>query len=354
MNTIQRAILGELLPGFLLSLITLNFILMMEKLMRLSRLLSTVGASLADMARIILYIQPELLIFTSPMSLFIAVLLTYGRLGMDNELTVLGSSGMSFGSLSRPAFVLGAAAAAAGLFISFFLAPRGAFTLRETVTGIIAERAPYAIKEGAFTTAFGGIVIHVREKPSKDTLKGIFIHDGRDEKRPRTLYAESGTVTGGQGYDISLSLSEGRMHIPEGGHSTLLEFGSYELSLPLVLQTPKKRLGELSPMKLVELHRKGGWGGTEAVLELHRRLTLPLVNVAFMFLGPPLALIAGKRGRYGGLMLGFIVIGAYYAMLIYGENLVRNATVPHYAGSWAPIVVLGVVSALAYVKAASK
>ena len=74
MYILHRSILRELLISFLLSVVFLNFTLMMEKLLRLSRLLSSVGASPLDIAQIIFYLQPQLFILTIPMAMLLSVL----------------------------------------------------------------------------------------------------------------------------------------------------------------------------------------------------------------------------------------------------------------------------------------
>jgi lipopolysaccharide export LptBFGC system permease protein LptF len=74
MKIIHRSILRELILTFILSLASLNFILMMEKLLRLSRFLSGVGTSILDMAKIILFLQPQLFILTIPMAFLLSTL----------------------------------------------------------------------------------------------------------------------------------------------------------------------------------------------------------------------------------------------------------------------------------------
>ena len=106
MKIIHRSIFKELVLTFLLSLASLNFIIMMEKLIKLSRLLSGVGTSFIDMVRIILLLQPQLFLLTIPMALLLSTLLVYGRLNMDNELIILRTSGMKFRELSTPVVIL--------------------------------------------------------------------------------------------------------------------------------------------------------------------------------------------------------------------------------------------------------
>jgi lipopolysaccharide export system permease protein len=61
-------------------------------------------------------------------------------------------------------------------------------------------------------------------------------------------------------------------------------------------------------------------------------------------MGTPLALIAGKSGRLGGLAIGLLVFTAYYMLLIYGENLVMAGKIPHFIGAWSPCMLLGIAS----------
>ena len=104
MKILHRSILKELILTFILSLASLNFILMMEKLLRLSRVLSGVGISVIDMAKLIMYLQPQLLLLTVPMAFLLSTLLVYGRLNIDNELVIMRMSGMDFKQIIANSF----------------------------------------------------------------------------------------------------------------------------------------------------------------------------------------------------------------------------------------------------------
>ncbi len=83
-------------------------------------------------------------------------------------------------------------------------------------------------------------------------------------------------------------------------------------------------------------------------LEMHRRVSLPFLCIILVFLGTPLSMIAGKSGRLGGLSIGLGVFTVYYALLIYGENLVRAGRIPHYIGAWGPSIILVLYSLWAF------
>ncbi len=110
MNTIQKSIFREIFIVLPIIVLCLNFVLMMEQVLKFSVVLSGVGSFFTDFLKIILLIQPQLLILTLPMSFLLALLLTYGRMNMDSEIVVMRAVGMSMGQISFPAVIVGIAA----------------------------------------------------------------------------------------------------------------------------------------------------------------------------------------------------------------------------------------------------
>jgi lipopolysaccharide export system permease protein len=349
MKIIYRSIVKELVIAFFLSLASLNFILMMEKLLKLSRILSGVGTSITDMARLILYIQPQLFLLTIPMALLLAVLLIYGRLNTDNELVILRTSGMDFKGISMPVVMLGLSCFLLNLAISFYIGPISSITLREEVTNIIKLRTPLAIEEGRFNSSFKDIQIFVKEKTSDRTVRGIFIYDSRDKNEPRVLVANEGQISTQDGLNINLFLKDGYVNIAKGDSTTEVFFKKYNMVLKLETDMPAKRNADLTPFELIEKLKKAGKRQALVLYpEIYRRFSLPLLCIILIFFGPPLSMIAGKTGRLGGLTLGLAVFTVYYMLLLYGENLVRADKIPHYIGAWSPIVILSIFALLMF------
>ena len=343
MLLIHRTIFKELLVSFLLSILFLNFTLMMEKLLRLSRILSGVGASLADIARIVLYLQPQILILTLPMALLLSVLLVYGRMNTDNELVVLRGSGMSFRSISLPVLSLGLFCFVAGIAMSFSLSPASSTLLRKNLMEILTRRAPMTIEEGIFNTAFKGIIILVREKPSPDRLSGIFIVDDRNKAEQKIITAREGKLVPGED-TLSFSLSSGHVYITKEDTFTEIEFGRYHFTLNPSIEPADRKKSEMTPGELLKAARESPDKRVSSLLELHRRLSMPALCLALVLLGPSLSLMAGKSGRLGGLTVGLSVFAAYYILLLYGENLARSGRLPHFLGAWMSFAVLAAVS----------
>ena len=347
MYILHRSILRELVSSFLLSVVFLNFTLMMEKLLRLSRLLSSVGASPVDIAQVIAFLQPQLLILTIPMAMLLSVLLTYFRLTADNELVIMRNIGMPFSLISRPVMYLGIGCFAASLCMSFFLGPAGSVFLREKITSILVTRAPLAIEEGIFNTSFKDMVILVKDKPAPDRLSGIFIVDERKKDEPKVIVAKEGRIIS-EADALSFALKGGHVYITNKNSLTEITFGTYYFRLTPVLDQTARKSSELSPFELISEAASNPDKKLSYLLEFHRRLSMPGVCLIIIFLGPSLALIAGKTGRLGGLTAGLLVFAAYYSVMIYGENLARSGALPHFIGAWLSFIMLAAFSIYAF------
>ncbi|MFN3396343.1 MAG: LptF/LptG family permease [Thermodesulfovibrionales bacterium] len=352
MKIIYKSHIRELSYTFSLSLITLNFLLMMEKILRLSRILSGIGASIRDLITLVLYIQPSLMVLTIPMSLLLSILLTFGRVNADNEMVILRASGLSFPAISRSVFYFGIVTFVLSLFCSFYLSPLSSGRLRDALSRIIIDRAPQSIEAGVFNTSFKDLVILVREKPSPDTMKGIFIYDNRNKKEPKVLVARDGTIKTGRDLSISMFIRDGYIHISRPqAESTEIFFDTYNITLNIATEGPSRKNSELTPLELL----KAAEGKEKAerinlLLEFHRRLTLPSLCLILMFLGPPLSLLSGKSGRLGGLTIGIVLFTVFYIIMLYGENMARSGVVSHVVGAWLPVIVFGAVSLIAFMR----
>jgi lipopolysaccharide export system permease protein len=344
MKIIHRSILKELILAFVLSLASLNFIIMMEKLVRLSRLLSGVGTSFVDMVRLILLLQPQLFLLTIPMALLLSTLIVYGRLNMDNEIVILRTSGMNFTELSRPVMVLGLLCFGLNLLVGLYVGPKSGLQLRYEIANILRERTPAAMEEGSFNTFFKDIVIYINHKTEDNEIRGIFMYDNRNKSEPKILTAKEGRISAQEGFALNLSLKDGVIQMAKGLKTTEVFFKRYNMVLQIESDAPSRKNSEMTPWELMEkIDRSSRHDAKFLYLELYRRFSFPFMCIIIIFLGPPLALMAGKSGKLGGLTIGLSTFTAYYVLLVYGENLVRAGKLAHYIGAWGATAILCIV-----------
>lgn len=355
MKIIYKSILKELIITFFLCLTSLNFLLMMEKLLKLSRFLSGVGSSIWDMFKIILYLQPQLFLITIPMALLLSSLIVYGRMNFDNELIVLRMSGLKFYQISYPIIISGVSCFIINLAIGYYIGPESSRKLREEITGIIRERVPLAIEEESFNNIFKDMLIYVKNKNDKNIINGIFIYDNRIKDEPRILTAEEGKISAGDGFSIMLTLNKGFIHIAKKEQTTEMYFNKYNMILEPEAEAPSRKSSEMKPYEFIEKIKQSNAHNAKFIyLDLYRRFSLPVLCLVIAFLAPPLSLVSGKSGRLGGLTIGLATFTFYYILLVYGENLARAGKIPHYIGGWASTLIIGIFALLLFKRESSK
>jgi len=252
---------------------------------------------------------------------------------------------MNFISISSPVFLFALCCFLLNLFVSFYLGPKSSMLLRTEITNIIRERTPLAFEEGKFNTSFKNAMIFVRDKKTDNSIRGVFIYDNRNKKNVRVLVAKKGEITSQDDMYINFSLYDGYIHMVKGTNTTELLFKRYNMLLKLDYDMPSVKRAELTPLQLIDtIRQEGSDRHIKLYLELHRRLSLPLLCIILAFFGTPLAMMAGKTGKLGGLTLGLTVFTLYYILLIYGENLAKSGSIPHYIGAWFPTTVLVISS----------
>lgn len=319
----------------------------MEKVLRLSLLITGLGASYTDVIRLVMLIQPQISMLTLPVAFLLSVLLTYGRLGFDRELTVMRSAGMRFRQFVRPLFYLSAVILLVSLTTSIYLMPRSARELRVSINALLRERAPLSIEPGLFFTAFRDILILVNVKPAPATLKGVFIFDGRDADSERVITAREGRLLTGDDISPGFSLRDGTIHIVSDDGSTEIEFEEYDFRIDMGAELLGRKRVEMSLSELYMESSSDDRSGRDHMIELQRRLSFPLLIIGLALLSGPLSMIAGRRGRLGGFVIGVMVFTSYYVALIYSENLVRSGSI-HYLACWIPLGILTVAGFLLY------
>lgn len=341
---IRRSIFRELVINSVVIILSMSVILFMEKFVRLTRVLLGKGSELTDVIKVFLYLQPSILLLAIPMAVLISIFLTYGRMTADSEMVILRGSGLSFPSISRPAIFISFFGFLSLLFISLYLNPLSISHYKRTIHESIAKKTSMILEEETFLEAFKNTVLYVKDIPSRNSFKGIFIYREGDErlKDPLIIVAEDGEIISNykEGL-IKLQLRNGFIHTAGEDSSSEVSFSAYDFVLTSGIEVSlNTNLHELSLIDLWRNRReKLLWQ-----IELNRRFAIPFACLIFGILGPPLSRRMGKVGRLGGFSFSLSLIIIYYGMLIMGEGLAKAERVSPYIGIWMPNVVFGMIA----------
>ncbi len=341
---IHKTIFKELSKNLAVIIFSMSILLFMEKFVRITRLFMGKGADFSDVLKIFIYLQPSILLLSLPMAILIAVFLTYGRMATDNEVVVLKNSGMSFIGISIASFTLSALCSLALFFVSLYILPLSMQSLKHTIHETIIKKASMTLEAGTFTDVFKGTTIFVKEIPSEDNFKKIFVYRDSDKSmdKPVVIIAESGDMSSNPDEGlIKLSMNNGLIHSYRDKKSSTITFSKYDF----ILTSGVKAINKLKPDEIEtrELwngrHSNASWG-----IELHRRLALPLACIIFGILGPALSSRIGKIGRLGGFSVSLIILILFYTLLIMSEGLAESGKISPFMGGWAADICFGAVA----------
>jgi lipopolysaccharide export system permease protein len=353
---LDRYLFRELVAPFLLSMAVLTLVLFIQKMFRIAELVVSKGATIMATIKLFVYIMPNFLVITIPMSVLVASLTAFTRLSSDSEITALKSSCVSLYRMLRPVAFFTFLAFLAAAFTSLVVLPGANRALKEHVFNMVKSRAMVGVDAGVFTSTFDGMVIYVDKMKSIDTMQGIFISDERSSRDPFVITAKRGKlIVDQQSLNVTLAMEDGSIHtVPRDERSyTLSSFTAGRLYLDInhALLPNASQGREFKDMNTPELLRairhlrSTGAPTLDAEEEIHTRFAMPFACLIIGLIGAPLGIRRSRTGKSAGIAVALTVFFVYYIILGAGRNLAEAGKLSAMAANWMPNVVMTIAGA---------
>ena len=373
MRILDRYLIREILPPFLLALGMFTFLLAVNPMLLQARDLLAKGIDLTTVGFMLLMLLPQALGVTLPMALLAGLLMALGRLSGDRESVALLACGVSPVRLLRPVLMVALGVALVDLYVMTTLLPDANQRFREETYRLIAQRGQNDIKAGVFYEGFPGKVLFVREIKPDGTWAGVVLGDTSQPGRPSLTLARAGyldlereqrqvsiVLTGnpvryvpGGGteptYDTSTA-SELRFAIPAeqvfGDGNIMPTRGRAEMTWSALREEEARKYAAGAGKSKDEMF-KAGLSTHPEVLQRHQMLSFPVACFVFAILGVVLGLHTRREGKLGGFTLGLMVIAAYYGVMVFFEGLTQGNRFPAEWARWVPNLIFGFVGVVA-------
>ncbi len=202
-KTIRRYILKEFMRRFIPSLIVLFFIFVLQTFWVYFDELAGKGLSMGTIFKFFYYFSPNILLYSMPLAILIAGLMTYGSLGENNELAAIKSSGMSVWQSMRYLLYFNILLGLLVIFIANTLQPVGNLKFTRLRVAIAHKMPAAVIREGRFSK-IGEFNIKVEKKygPNKNKLRDVIIHQEVQGVPDKIIVAEKGEFVNDEGRQI--------------------------------------------------------------------------------------------------------------------------------------------------------
>lgn len=330
---IERYLLKELLAT-LLAVISVLFLIFVSSWF--ARLLGQVSAGgiQIDMVFLLLSLKSlDALMILSPLALYLAVLLTFGRLYRDSEMAAMLACGVSPLRLLRLVFWLSAGFALLVATISLYFAP-WANAERFALQGRMAAMTGLeSVAGGQFRSLANGRLVFYAERLADDgkTMENVFIQGERDGVLNLVVADRAYRVEDEEIGGSYLVLEDGHRYEgnPGSSHFRIIDFKEHGLLIREreTVLTVSKTVAKPTLALLSSDHLKDQ-------AELQWRLSMPISAVLLALLAVYLSKSNPRQGRYAKFFLGILIYVVYSNLLGVGKAWLEKGQVSPTVGLW--------------------
>ena len=268
-----------------------------------------------------------------PTTLYLSVMIAFGRLYRDSEMTGLFACGIRMTRVLRPVFFV---AITAGLLVacfSLYIRPwawNQFFTLKARA---VANFDMTRMKGGNFYEIEDGKTVIFADTVDNrtDQAQGVFMQTNRHGKM-QIIYAQEGNQYPQEATeDPVVVLHNGRMYEFSEAEKEceILQFGTLEMPLVSKEGMPlEQRVKAVSTAQLMPSTDR------EEIAEIQWRLTAPFSTILLALLGVPLSRSSPRQGKYAKVPLGILVFAVYYNLSAITKKWVGQGVVGSIPGIW--------------------
>ncbi len=281
---------------------------------------------------------PTLLCLLIPLGFYIAMLLAYGRLYAESEMTVLRACGYGPHKLLKHSLIMATVVAFIVAIVMIWGSPliyiERAKLLRSTGIQTLVQ----TIMPGRFHAINEGKEVFYVQSMSRDHTKAeqVFLAKRTtvDEKTRWDVlwadqaFAETDPKTG-EDYII---LQNGKEYQGVPGHADyqIAEFGQYKARLPHPVVKISEDFRTISTANLFPFNNPD----RAKAAELQWRFSVPIMVFALTLIAVPLSRINPRSGKFAKLLPAIIIYIVYANLLFIARDAMVSGKMPQWLGLW--------------------
>ena len=343
---LDRYIGRQLLVSAIFAVTVLSVVLVLGNIFKqLLELLINQNAPPSLIFTFIAYVLPFSFTFTIPWGFQTAVLLVFGRLSAENELTAMRTTGVSMARACIPVWVLAVLFSGLCLWINLDVAPRAQARMKDAIFKIATNNPLAVFGNDKVIDFFPGRKIYVGKTEGKK-LTNLFIYELDPMSRVKQMmYAEEGDIgiadvpktlpdgTNTVERQIVLNLRKELFEQRDEQHpddlsrirnGITVQEGSIAISLKELYEKRRKAkgIGALPIGELLDSDRP------ERLVEVNKRISNALGTIALALLAVPLAVTAQRKETSVGFAAS-LVLGMCYFSLSFIADLAKSRPAYH-------------------------
>ena len=330
-------------------------------LFKIAKYITDYGASLSAVVKVFVFGLPSVVMWTFPMSMLLATLLTFGRLSSSSEITAMKSCGIGFFRIAMPAILLGFLVSIVAILFNEHVVPWANTAYRNVVYYEIqgnsgAKSQDHIILKDIKDGQIQRLLYARRYDADSQSLQSITLQEfdgaGKVSHVENAEYAEftgkEWVMHNGMLYDIS-----------DGESEHTLRFNTQVLPInasPRQIVREQKDPEELTMKELkaqIRIMKTQYVDTSKLETELYQRITVPMASLIFALVGVPLGLQPTRNSSSAGFAMSVIIIFSYYALMTMANAIGRSGALSPMLAVWIPNIV-GLIAGLFLIRKASR
>lgn len=347
---LDRYIIREMMGPLVFGVGAFTSLFVGGDLLNLAGTVVELGAPIEPALKVFILKLPQIIVWTLPMSVLLATLLSLSRLSANSEIVAMRAGGTSFTRLAAPV-----------LFVSVVVS-LVSFVVNETIVpGSNAESRRVMVEEvrgGTLPTVTRHVVIKGERGNNLDWI----LYANRYDNRTSTFH-QATLVYMSQNEPVQTAFADRIVwkddvwvmengvayHFSPEGNVVVATYPAHTRRVDLG-QTPREiaRLRkDPEEMSLAELREHIGVLSSQGAdvrsleVQMHLKFSIPLASVVFALVGVPLGIQSHRSASSSGFGLSIIIIFLYYVLMSIGSALGQAGTLPPPLAAWIQNIILG-------------
>ncbi len=282
--------------------------------------------------------MPNLMGLLLPLGFYMSLMIAYGRLYADSEMTVLNACGYGQGSLLRQSLLMASVVALFVLVIMLWFSPYIAIERAKLLRASGVQTLMQTVVPGQFRALSGGREVFYVESMSRDKAVAQKVFLARlNDKGPApqwdVLWADKAFVESDplthEDYAI---MEDGRAYQGQPGQADyqVVDFKRYQARLPHPFEVTTKDVRTAYTSEL--------WSSKNHTLaksaELQWRFSIPLMVLILTLIGVPLSRVDPRSGKYAKLLPAILIFIVYANFMFIARNWIAQGKIPPWLGMW--------------------
>jgi LPS export ABC transporter permease LptG/LPS export ABC transporter permease LptF len=355
---LDEYVLREFFLTFVMVLVTFVMLMLIFTFFELLSDIIKNKTPLVTVGEYLINLTPSMIYLITPLSVLIGVLVVFGIMNRNSELTAMKATGISLYRITVPVVAI-----AALLSLSLFMfdelylpqANRRQEALRNVIKGKPAETFEHPGRKWIFgqqhpgrpnrifyyeyfdsdIDTFGNISIFELNPGSFTIAKRIFASTAHWEPKLNTWVFEDGWERTFNGSSITYET------FPVKTFREVSEQPAYFKKE--VRQSSEMNFGELSTY--IHDLRQSGFNTVPLRVQLNHKIAYPLITLVMAILAIPFALSMGKRGSLSSIAVAIGVAIAYFVVSGFFEAMGNVSWLPAFLAAWSPDFLFGLAGA---------